>query len=168
MSLGGIAIAIGAMVDASIVMVENAHKRLEKAPPDVERKEVIIASAKEVGPSIFYALLIITIGFLPIFALNGQGGRLFSPLAYTKTFAMFFAAIVAITLVPMLMVTFLRGKVHPESKHPVSRVLISIYKPFVFVALRNPKTTIAIGLMAILSALPMIPKIGSEFMPPLN
>ena len=168
MSLGGIAIAIGAMVDASIVLVENAHKRLEKVPPGVSRTEVIIAGAKEVGPSIFYALLIITIGFLPIFALTGQGGRLFTPLAYTKTFAMFFAAIVAITLVPALMVTFLRGKIKPETDHPVSRLLIAIYKPFVFVALRNPKTTIAIGLAAILSAVPMIPKIGSEFMPPLN
>lgn len=168
MSLGGIAIAIGAMVDASIVLVENAHKRLEKVPPNVSRKEVIIAGAKEVGPSIFYALLIITIGFLPIFALTGQGGRLFTPLAYTKTFTMFFAAVVAITLVPALMVTFLRGKVRPEKKHPISRFLIAIYKPFVYVALRNPKTTIAIGLAAILSALPMIPKIGSEFMPPLN
>jgi Cu(I)/Ag(I) efflux system membrane protein CusA/SilA len=168
MSLGGIAIAIGAMVDASIVLVENAHKKLETAPPNVSRKEVIIAGAKEVGPSIFYALLIITIGFLPIFALTGQGGRLFTPLAYTKTFAMFFAAIIAITLVPALMVTFLRGKVHPEAKHPVSRILIALYKPFVYVALRNPKTTIAIGLAAILSAVPMIPKIGSEFMPPLN
>ena len=168
MSLGGIAIAIGAMVDASIVLVENAHKRLEKAPPGVSRKEVIIAGAKEVGPSIFYALLIITIGFLPIFALTGQGGRLFRPLAYTKTFAMFFASIVSITLVPALMVTFLRGKVHPEAKHPISRVLIGLYKPFVYVALRNPKTTIAIGLAAIISAVPMVPKIGSEFMPPLN
>jgi len=168
MSLGGIAIAIGAMVDASIVLVENAHKRMEKAPPGVSRREVIIAGAKEVGPSIFYALLIITIGFLPIFALTGQGGRLFAPLAFTKTFAMFFAAIVAITLVPALMVTFLRGKVHPETKHPVSRFIIAIYKPFVFVALRNPKTTVMIGITAILSAIPMIPKIGSEFMPPLN
>ena len=168
MSLGGIAIAIGAMVDASIVLVENAHKRLEVAPPNVSRKEVIIAAAKDVGPSIFYALLIITIGFLPIFALTGQAGRLFAPLAYTKTFAMFFAAIVAITLVPALMVIFLRGKVRPEAKHPVSRFLIAIYKPFVYVALRNPKTTVAIGFVAILSALPMIPKIGSEFMPPLN
>jgi len=168
MSLGGIAIAIGAMVDASIVLVENAHKRLERAPEGVSRKEVIIAGAKEVGPSIFYALLIITIGFLPIFALTGQGGRLFRPLAFTKTFAMFFAAIVAITLVPTLMVTFLRGKVRPETKHPVSRILIGLYKPFVYVALRNPKTTIAIGLAAILSAVPMVPKIGSEFMPPLN
>ncbi len=168
MSLGGIAIAIGAMVDASIVLVENAHKRLEKAPPQVNRKEVIIAACKEVGPSIFYALLIISIAFLPIFALTGQSGRLFKPLAYTKTFAMFFSAILAVTLAPALMTIFLRGKIHPESKHPVSRILIGIYKPFVFVALRNPKTTIAIGIAAIISAVPMVPKIGSEFMPPLN
>jgi len=168
MSLGGIAIAIGAMVDASIVLVENAHKRLENAPPHVSRKEVVIAAAKEVGPSIFYALLIITIGFLPIFALTGQGGRLFRPLAFTKTFAMFFAALISITLVPALMVSLLRGKVRSEKKHPVSRILIGLYKPFVYVALRNPKTTIAIGIAAILSAVPMVPKIGSEFMPPLN
>ncbi|HVP07872.1 MAG TPA: CusA/CzcA family heavy metal efflux RND transporter, partial [Candidatus Acidoferrum sp.] len=168
MSLGGIAIAVGAMVDASIVLVENAHKRLEKMPPGVNREDVIIAAAKEVGPPIFYSLLIITIAFLPIFALTGQAGKLFKPLAYTKTFAMFFSAILAITLAPSLMTTFLKGKVHPESKHPVSKFLISLYKPFVYVALRNPKTTIAIGLMAIISALPMIPKIGSEFMPPLN
>jgi Cu(I)/Ag(I) efflux system membrane protein CusA/SilA len=168
MSLGGIAIAIGAMVDASIVLVENAHKRLEKAPPGKDRKEIIIAAAKEVGPSIFYALLIITIGFLPIFALTGQGGRLFKPLAYTKTFAMFFASLTAITLVPALMTIFIKGKIRPESKHPVSKFLIFLYKPFVFVALRNPRTTVAIGLVAIIATLPMIPKIGSEFMPPLN
>ena len=168
MSLGGIAIAIGAMVDASIVLVENAHKRMEKAPKNVPRTEVIIAAAKEVGPSIFFAQLIITVGFLPIFALTGQGGRLFTPLAFTKTFAMFFAAIVAVTLAPALMALFLRGKVRPESQHPVSRFLIRLYKPFVFVALRNPKTTVMIGLMAIVATLPMIPKIGSEFMPPLN
>ena len=168
MSLGGIAIAIGAMVDASIVLVENAHKRLEKAPAGVDRKEVIIAAAKEVGPSIFYALLIITIAFLPIFALNGPGGRLFKPLAYTKTFAMFFAAVASVTLAPVLMIILIRGKIHPETKHPVSRFLIALYKPFVFVALRNPRTTIAIGLVAIIATLPMVPKIGSEFMPPLN
>jgi copper/silver efflux system protein len=168
MSLGGIAIAIGAMVDASIVLVENAHKKLEHAPPTANRTEVIIAAAKEVGPSIFYALLIITIAFLPIFALTGQGGRLFKPLAFTKTFAMFFGAVTAITIVPALMVWFIRGKIHSEDKHPVSRFIISLYKPFVFVALRNPKTTVMIGVMAIVSALPMIPKIGSEFMPPLN
>ncbi|PWB71167.1 CusA/CzcA family heavy metal efflux RND transporter, partial [candidate division GN15 bacterium] len=168
MSLGGIAIAIGAMVDASIVLVENAHKRMEKAPANIPRKEVIIAAAKEVGPSIFFAQLIITVGFLPIFALTGQGGRLFTPLAFTKTFAMFFAAIVAVTLAPALMTIFLRGKVRPESKHPMSRFLIKLYKPFVYVALRNPRTTVLIGLMAIVATLPMIPKIGSEFMPPLN
>jgi Cu(I)/Ag(I) efflux system membrane protein CusA/SilA len=168
MSLGGIAIAIGAMVDAAIVLVENAHKRIEKSPTGVNRTEVIIAAAKEVGPSIFYSLLIITIAFLPIFALTGQGGRLFKPLAYTKTLAMFFGAITAITIAPALMTSFLRGKVHSEEKHPISRGIIRFYKPFVFVALRNPKTTVAIGLLAILSAIPMIPKIGSEFMPPLN
>ena len=168
MSLGGIAIAIGAMVDSTIVLVENAHKRLENAPGTVSKKEVIIAACKEVGPSIFFAQLIITIGFLPIFALTGQGGKLFSPLAFTKTFAMFFSAVAAITIAPALMMIFLRGKIHRESKHPVSRLLIALYKPFVFVALRNPKTTVAIGIMAIISALPMLPKIGSEFMPPLN
>ena len=113
------------MVDASIVLVENAHKRLEKAPPNVPRKEVIIAAAKEVGPSIFFAQLIITVGFLPIFALTGQGGRLFTPLAYTKTFAMFFAAIMAITLAPALMTIFLRGKIHPESQPSGLRFLIA-------------------------------------------
>jgi Cu(I)/Ag(I) efflux system membrane protein CusA/SilA len=168
MSLGGIAIAIGAMVDASIVLVENAHKRIERSPLGSNRTDVIIAAAQEVGPPIFYSLLIITIAFLPIFALTGQAGKLFTPLAYTKTFAMFFSAVLAITLAPSLMTTFLKGKIHPESRHPVSKFLIALYKPFVYVALRNPKTTIAIGVMAIVSALPMIPKIGSEFMPPLN
>ncbi len=168
MSLGGIAIAIGAMVDATIVLVENAHKRLEKAPPGVDRKEVIIAAAKEVGPAIFFSLLIITVGFLPIFALTGQGGRLFKPLAYTKTFAMFFAAIISITLAPALMTAFIKGKIKHESEHPVSKFIIRLYKPFVYVALNNPKTTIAIGLAAIIASIPMISKIGSEFMPPLN
>ncbi|MFZ1683590.1 MAG: efflux RND transporter permease subunit, partial [Candidatus Zixiibacteriota bacterium] len=168
MSLGGIAIAVGAMVDASIVLVENAHKKLERARPGADRKEIIIAAMKEIGPSIFYSLLIITIAFLPIFALTGQAGKLFAPLAWTKTFAMFFSAIVAVTVVPALMTWLLRGHIRHERDHPVSRFLIALYKPFVFVALRNPKTTIAIGLAAILSAVPMIPKIGSEFMPPLN
>lgn len=168
MSLGGIAIAIGAMVDASIVLVENAHKRLENAPAGVDRKEIIIASAKEVGPAIFYSLLIITVAFLPVFTLTGQGGRLFKPLAYTKTFAMFFAAVTAVTLSPALMTILIRGRIRHEKNHPVSKFLIRLYKPFVYVALRNPKTTIAIGLVAIIATLPMIPKIGSEFMPPLN
>jgi len=168
MSLAGIAIAIGDLVDGSIVMVENAHKKLERATAKTDRGRVLIEAAKEVGPSVFYALLIITVAFLPIFALTGQAGRLFHPLAFTKTFVMFFGALIAITLVPALMMLFVRGKIHHEREHPVSRFLIKLYKPFVFVALRNPKTTIAIGVAAIISAIPMIPQIGSEFMPPLN
>lgn len=168
MSLAGIAIAIGDLVDGSIVMVENAHKKLERATAKTDHKRVLIEAAKEVGPSVFYALLIITVAFLPIFALTGQAGRLFHPLAFTKTFVMFFGALIAITLVPALMMLFVRGKIHHEREHPVSRFLIKLYKPFVYVALRNPKTTIAIGVAAIISAIPMIPQIGSEFMPPLN
>jgi Cu(I)/Ag(I) efflux system membrane protein CusA/SilA len=168
MSLAGIAIAIGDLVDGSIVMVENAHKKLERATARTDRRRVLIEAAKEVGPSVFYALLIITVAFLPIFALTGQAGRLFHPLAFTKTFVMFFGALIAITLVPALIVLFVRGRIHHEREHPVSRFLIRLYKPFVYVALRNPKTTIAIGVAAIISAVPMIPQIGSEFMPPLN
>ena len=168
MSLGGIAIAIGAMVDAAIVLVENAHKHLETAPPGADRNRVLIAAAQEVGPPIFFALLIITVAFLPIFALNGQGGRMFQPLAWTKTFAMAFAALVSITLAPALMTLLIRGKVRHEANHPVSRALIAVYRPFAWVALKNPKTTIAIGLAAVLSALPMAARLGHEFMPPLN
>jgi Cu(I)/Ag(I) efflux system membrane protein CusA/SilA len=168
MSLGGIAIAIGAMVDAAIVLVENAHKHLETAPPGADRRRVIVEAAKEVGPPIFFALLIITVAFLPIFALNGQAGRLFKPLAWTKTFAMAAAAIVSITLAPALMTLFLRGRMRAEKDHPVSRAMIAVYKPFAWVALKNPKTTIAIGLAAILSAVPMAMRLGHEFMPPLH
>ncbi|MBI1797609.1 MAG: efflux RND transporter permease subunit, partial [Candidatus Eisenbacteria bacterium] len=171
MSLGGIAIAIGAMVDAAIVLVENAHKHLELLPAGAgaaERERTLIAAAREVGPAIFYSLLIITVAFLPIFALNGQGGRLFKPLAFTKTFAMGFAALVSITLVPALMSLLLRGRIRHESEHPVSRAIIGVYRPFAWVALKNPKTTIAIGLAALLSALPMAARLGHEFMPPLN
>jgi len=168
MSLGGIAIAIGAMVDATIVIVENAHKRLEHAPPDADRRQVLIDSAKEVGPPIFFSLLIIMVSFLPIFGLTGQGGRLFRPLAYTKTFAMLSAAIFAVTLGPALLRWFVRGRIRPEHEHPISRILIGAYKPFVHVALRNPKTTLLIGAFAVLSVLPIIGKIGNEFMPPLD
>jgi Cu(I)/Ag(I) efflux system membrane protein CusA/SilA len=168
MSLGGIAIAIGAMVDAAIVLVENAHKHLESAPPGANRQQVLIEAAKEVGPPIFFSLLIITVAFLPIFALNGQAGRLFKPLAYTKTFAMAFAALVSITLAPALMSLFIRGKIRHEKDHPVSRAMIRVYRPFAWVALKNPKTTIAIGLAAVLSAVPMAMRLGNEFMPPLN
>jgi len=168
MSLGGIAIAIGAMVDAAIVLVENAHKHLETAPPGADRQKVIIAAAKEVGPPIFFSLLIITVAFLPIFGLNGQAGRLFKPLAFTKTFSMGFAALVSITIAPALMALFIRGKIKHEKDHPVSRAMISVYRPFAWVALKNPKTTIAIGLAAVLATVPMALRLGNEFMPPLN
>jgi len=168
MSLGGIAIAIGAMVDAAIVIIENCHKRLEKLKPGKNRVEALIEAAKEVGPAIFFSLLIITVSFLPIFTLEGQAGRLFKPLAYTKTFAMLFAAILSVTLVPPLLSVFVRGRIFHEKRHPVSRFLIWLYKPFVFVALRNPKTTVAMGIFAVVSAVPLVFKLGSEFMPPLN
>lgn len=170
MSLGGIAIAIGAMVDATIVLVENAHKKLEQGTPrnHAERVELVVASAREVGPAIFFSLLVVTVSFLPVFVLEGQAGRMFKPLAYTKTFAMFFSAVLAVTLAPALMVFLIRGKIRPESRHPVSRFLIAIYKPFVFVALRNPKTTVAIGLAAVVATIPLIPRLGTEFMPSLD
>jgi Cu(I)/Ag(I) efflux system membrane protein CusA/SilA len=168
MSLGGIAIAIGAMVDAAIVLVENAHKHLETAPPGADRQRVLIEASKEVGPPIFFSLLIITVAFLPIFGLNGQAGRLFKPLAFTKTFSMALAALVSITLAPALMSIFIRGKIRHEKDHPVSRAVIAVYRPFAWVALKNPKTTIAIGLAALLSAVPMALHLGHEFMPPLN
>ncbi len=129
MSLGGIAIAIGAMVDAAIVMVENAHKHLERAPPGKPRTEVLIEAASEVGPALFFSLLIITVSFLPIFTLEAQEGRLFKPLAYTKTFAMAAAALLSITVVPALMVLFVRGRIMPEHKNPLNRFLIWIYRP---------------------------------------
>jgi Cu(I)/Ag(I) efflux system membrane protein CusA/SilA len=168
MSLGGIAIAIGAMVDAAIVLVENAHKHLETAPEGADRRRVLIDAAREVGPPIFFSLLIITVAFLPIFGLNGQAGRLFRPLAFTKTFSMAFAALVSVTLAPALMIAFVRGRVRTEADHPVSRAMIAVYRPFAWVALKNPKTTIAIGLAAVLSAAPMAMRLGHEFMPPLN
>ncbi len=168
MSLGGIAIAIGAMVDAAIVLVENAHKHLETAPPGTDRQQVLIAAAKEVGPPIFFSLLIITVAFLPIFGLNGQAGRLFKPLAFTKTFCMAFAALVSITLSPALMALFIRGKIKHEKDHPVSRAMIAVYRPFAWVALKNPKTTLAIGLAAVLATAPIALRLGNEFMPPLN
>src|SRR5580700_1606497 len=136
MSLGGIAIAIGAMVDAAIVMIENAHKHLERAQPGTSRIQVLIAAASEVGPSLFFSLLIITVSFLPIFSLEAQEGRLFGPLAYTKTFSMAAAALLSVTLVPALMVIFVRGRIIPEQKNPLNRFLIWIYRPAIHMALR--------------------------------
>src|SRR6266536_3079242 len=151
MSLGGIAIAIGAMIDGAIVMIENAHKHLERAPPDKPRLEVLIEAASEVGPALFFSLLIITVSFLPIFTLEAQEGRLFSPLAYTKTFSMAAAALLSITLVPALMVIFVRGRLLPERKNPLNRFLIWIYRPVILLALRFKWMTIlaAVGVLLI-------------------
>jgi Cu(I)/Ag(I) efflux system membrane protein CusA/SilA len=168
MSLGGIAIAIGAMVDAAIVMVENAHKRLERAPPGKPRAEVIVEAAIEVGPALFFSLLIITVSFLPIFALEAQEGRLFKPLAYTKTFAMAAAALLSVLLVPALMVLFIRGRILPEHKNPVNRFLIWIYRPVIRLALRFKGATILLALIALGVSLWPASKLGTEFMPNLN
>jgi len=171
MSLGGIAIAIGATVDAEIVMIEAAHKKLEglsATVPSAERHRRLAEAAKEVTPAIFFSLLIIAVAFLPVFTLTGQAGRLFKPLAYMKTFVMLISAILSITFAPALRDLLIRGNIRPEHKHPVSRFLIRIYEPFVYVALRRPKSTLAIGLFALASAVPLGMKLGHEFMPPLN
>ncbi len=170
MSLSGIAIAIGAMVDASIIMVENAHKKLEEWElhgRQGSRKDVIIEAAKEVGPSLFFSLLVITIAFLPVFALQAQAGRLFKPLAYTKTFAMLFASFLAITLTPVLMTFLIRGKIKPEEKNPISIILHKMYEPIALLTLRFKKMVIiAAIIITTLTAYPFM-KLGSEFMPPL-
>ncbi len=168
MSLGGIAIAIGATVDAEIVMIEASHKRLESAPPGADRHRLLAEAAREVTPAIFFSQLVIAVAFLPVFTLTGQAGRLFTPLAWTKTFVMLSAALLSITFAPALRSLLLAGRIRPESEHPLSRWIVRVYKPFVFVALRNPKSTIAIGLLAVLSATPLALRLGSEFMPPLN
>jgi len=182
MSLGGIAIAIGAMVDASIIMVENAHKKLEEweaAGRQGSRTEVIIEAAQEVGPSLFFSLLVITVGFLPIFTLEDQAGRLFKPLAYTKTFSMLFASFLAITLTPVLMTLLLRGKVKPEDENPIVRAVNSVYRPRVAFSLRFSRGVIiaAFAIVAVTGVLFVLPlfgvtvvpgmTLGSEFMPPL-
>ncbi len=168
MSLGGIAIAMGAMVDAAIVMIENAHKHLERAPPDKPRAEVLIEAACEVGPALFFSLLIITVSFLPIFALESQEGRLFKPLAYTKTFAMAAAALLSVTLVPALMLLFVRGRIMPEHRNPVNRFLIWIYRPVIRAVLRWRLLTIGIALAVLAGSVWPAMKLGSEFMPNLN
>jgi copper/silver efflux system protein len=171
MSLGGIAIAIGAMVDAAIVMVENAHKRLEQWEEQGrrgERIDVLIGAAKEVGRPLFFSLLIITVSFLPIFTLEAQEGRLFRPLAFTKTFAMFFAALLSITFAPVLMVLLIRGRIRPETRNPVNWLLIALYTPVVRAVLRFRKTTIALAIVALVLTYPAFARLGSEFMPPLN
>ena len=168
MSLGGIAIAIGAMIDAAIVMIENAHKHLERAPASKPRIEILLEAACEVGPALFFSLLIITVSFLPIFTLEAQEGRLFGPLAWTKTFAMAAAALLSVTLVPALMVLFVRGRVIPEGRNPLNRFLLAAYRPIIRVVLRAKMLTILIALAVLgLSVWPMT-RLGTEFMPNLN
>src|SRR6266699_807469 len=175
MSLGGIAIAIGAMIDAAIIMVENAHKALEHFkeehghdPTGRERFEVIVDAAKQVGRPLFFSLLVITVSFIPVFSLEAQEGRLFSPLAFTKTFSMFFAALLGVTLVPVLMVWLIRGKITPEIKNPVNRLLIWLYQPFVKFVLRFRWLTLITALLVMGATVYPFKKLGKEFMPPLN
>ncbi|MEX0837944.1 MAG: CusA/CzcA family heavy metal efflux RND transporter [Parvibaculum sp.] len=168
MSLGGIAIAIGAMVDAAIVMIENAHKRLEHAPPGASRSAVVIEAAQEVGPALFFSLLIITVSFLPIFTLEAQEGRLFKPLAATKTFAMAAAAFLSITLVPVLMTIFIRGRIVPEAQNPLNKALIWLYRPVIGLVLRARGVTILAAVLVLAVTVVPLGRIGSEFMPNLN
>ena len=170
MSLGGIAIAIGAMVDAVIVMIENAHKHMEKEPHSKakQRWELIVKASKEVGPALFYSLLIITLSFIPVFSLQQQEGRLFKPLAFTKTYAMAASAFLAITVVPVLMGYFIRGKIRPENKHPLSRILIRSYRPVINFVLKHKVITIAAAVLIVVITLFPFSQLGSEFMPPLN
>ncbi len=176
MSLGGIAIAIGAMVDAAVVMIENAHKKLEAwqrahdgaVPDGAQRAGLIAEAASEVGPALFFSLLIITFSFIPVFALQAQEGRLFAPLAYTKSYAMAAAAGLSVTLIPVLMVTFIRGKIADETANPLNRILIRLYEPVIRWVLARPVLTLVIAVIACASTLWPITRLGTEFMPPLD
>jgi Cu(I)/Ag(I) efflux system membrane protein CusA/SilA len=171
MSLGGIAIAIGVLVDAGVIMVENCYRHLSEIPPEEraeKRLEVVISSAKQVGRAIFFSLAIIVLSFVPVFMLEGQEGKLFHPLAFTKTFSMMGSAVLAITLVPVLMFYFMRGKMPPESSNPVSSFFIKLYSPVIRWVLVWKKTTIALNLLALAIAVPLFMNLGSEFMPPLD
>ncbi len=168
MSLGGIAIAIGAMVDAAIVMIENMHKHLERAAPDADRWIIAREAAQEVGPALFFSLLIITVSFLPVFTLEAQEGKLFAPLAYTKTYAMAAAAGLAVTLVPVLMGYLIRGRTLPEHKNPLNRLMIAVYRPFINAVLRFRILTVVIALVLLATIAYPLQRLGSEFMPPLD
>ena len=171
MSLGGIAIAIGVLVDAGVIMVENCYRHLSELAPEEraeKRLEVVISSAKQVGRAIFFSLLIIVLSFVPVFMLEGQEGKLFHPLAFTKSFSMMGSAMIAITLVPVLMFFFMRGKMPPESSNPVSSFFIKLYSPIIRWVLVWKKTTIALNILALVIAVPMFMNLGSEFMPPLD
>ena len=172
MSLGGLALAIGVLVDAAIVMVENGYRQLsehqsETPVSEPQRRKILLDSAKQVGPAIFFSLLIIVVSFLPVFLLEAQEGRMFRPLAWTKTLAVGFSSVLAISLVPVLMILFIRGKLRPESKNPISRVTQAIYLPVLRLCLRYRKTTLLLNLVFLLVTLPLALKIGSQFMPPL-
>jgi Cu(I)/Ag(I) efflux system membrane protein CusA/SilA len=174
MSLGGLALAIGVLVDAAIVMVENGYRQLSEHPPAEtegvsapERRRILLSAAKQVGPAIFFSLVIIVVSFLPVFLLEAQEGRMFRPLAWTKTLAVGFSSVLAISLVPVLMVLFIRGKLRPESKNPISRITQAIYLPVLRLCLRYRKTTLLLNLVFLLVTLPLALKIGSQFMPPL-
>ncbi|MGQ0657094.1 MAG: efflux RND transporter permease subunit [Chromatiales bacterium] len=169
MSLGGIAIAIGAMVDAAIVMIENVHKHMERETVTNEnRLRIIYEACREVGPALFFSLLIITLSFLPVFTLEAQEGRLFKPLAYTKTYAMAWASGLAITLVPVLMMMFVRGRIVPEHRNPINRLLIVLYRPFIRLALAWPRTLVSVAVIVTLVGLYPVTRLGSEFMPELD
>lgn len=168
MSLGGIAIAIGAMVDAAIVMIENAHKHLERVKEGESRTEAMIAACKEVGPALFFSLLIITVSFLPVFTLESQEGRMFSPLAFTKTFSMAGAALLSLTLVPVLMMLFIRGHIKAEAQNPLNRWLIAGYRPLITAVLQRKKATLIIAFLALVLSVYPATRLGGEFMPTLN
>jgi Cu(I)/Ag(I) efflux system membrane protein CusA/SilA len=168
MSLGGVAIAIGAMVDAAVVMIENAHKHLERDEGKKPRARILIDAATEVGPALFFSLLIITVSFLPVFALQAQEGRLFRPLAFTKTYAMAGAAMLAITAVPMLMMWFVRGRIVPEARNPLNRLLLRAYAPVIRLVLRRKVWVLAGAALVLVATLVPLRQLGSEFMPPLN
>src|SRR5437899_6762322 len=174
MSLGGLALAIGVLVDAAIVMVENGYRQLSEHPSAEsegvsapERRRILLTSAKQVGPAIFFSLVIIVVSFLPVFLLEAQEGRMFRPLAWTKTLAVGFSSVLAISVVPVLMILFIRGKLRPESKNPISRITQAIYLPVLRLCLRYRKTTLLLNLVFLLVTLPLALKIGSQFMPPL-
>jgi len=174
MSLGGLALAIGVLVDAAIVMVENGYRQVSEHPSadsegvsPPERRRILLSSAKQVGPAIFFSLVIIVVSFLPVFLLEAQEGRMFRPLAWTKTLAVGFSSVLAISLVPVLMILFIRGKLRPESKNPISRVTQAIYLPVLRLCLRYRKTTLLVNLLFLIVTLPLALKIGSQFMPPL-
>src|SRR5437879_3285488 len=169
MSLGGLALAIGVLVDAAIVMVENGYRHLseEASPNEVDRRRVLIGAAKQVGPALFFSLVIIVVSFLPVFLLEAQEGRMFKPLAWTKTLAVGFSSVLAITLVPVLMVMFIKGRLRPESENPISRITQALYLPVLRLCLKYRKTTLLLNLIFLALTFPLMFKLGSQFMPPL-